>query len=274
MMCLNLCDLLDRTDLLNDNIQKLIHLPELVDAQRIYIGSYFCSKYFLGIDFAEELKCFLKEHPKKITLVVPISSEKDLLATKKQLQQLLNKLPVDEVTVNDVGMLTSIHKSCSIRLNLGRLFFKDARDIRLPEFYKQTIHPAALDLLNNYFTNYPIGFAEFDPISSVLDLQTNSEIGLALHEPFGYLTTGNICKYSSIGKSITQKFRPNATCNRQCQGIFEVSMSKTNDYTLYRIGRAVYFETERPQTVNGSFERYICFPFHQIVKLRKEGVSV
>lgn len=271
MKCINLCDLLDKADFHNNNIEKLLQSPNFADAERLYIGSYFCSQYFLRMDFISEIKQFLKEHSYSLTLVIPIFSEKDLVSSKEKLQHIGKELPIDEVTVNDIGMLINIHSSYNFTVNLGRLFFKDARDIRLPSYYQHTLHPAFLDLLSNDNNSYSIKFVELDPISAALDVHHNTEVKLALHEPFCYLTTGNICKYASINKDINQKFRPNALCKKECQCVYEIYTPNSTDYNLYRIGRAVYFETERPIITNGSIERFIYTPFREMADLRKEG---
>ena len=271
MKCFNLCDLLDRTDFTNGTVKKLALLPEFSEIQRIYFGSYFCSRYFLEIDYINELQQFLRECPKKLTLVIPVASEKDLSDTKRKIKVLLDTLPIDEVTVNDVGMLETIHKNYPVKLNLGRLFFKDARDIRIPQLYREIYRPAELEFLKGYSERYSISAVELDPVSTEIDLRTNCKVQFALHEPYCYLTTGNICKYAAIGKEIQQKFRPNAVCKRQCHSVFEVSTPETKAYSLYRIGRAIYFKAEHPGTINGIFDRYLCFPFHEIVQLRKAG---
>lgn len=273
MKCVNLCDLLDKVDFHNNNVEKLLQSPNLVDAKRLYIGSYFCSQYFLRMDFIAEIKQFLNEHSYSLTLVIPIFSEKDSAFSKEKIKQICDELPIDEVTVNDIGMLIAIHSSYDLKVNLGRLFFKDARDIRLPSYYQHTIHPAFLDTLNKYNTCFTLDYAEIDPISATLDVHHNTDVKLALHEPFCYLTTGNICKFASISQDIAKKFRPNASCNKECQRVYEIYFPNSNDYTLYRIGRAVYFETERPCTINGSIERFIYSPFREMADCRKEGAS-
>ena len=178
---------------------------------------------------------------------------------------------MDEVTVNDVGMLSFISDTYRITLNLGRLFFKDARDIRMRGYYQRTVHPAGLDRLEGYAKHFSVGCAELDAVSSCLQLGSDIHTPIAIHYPYCYMTTGNICKYASIDKDISKKFRPNAPCSRQCQRIYETYSPKTEEYTLYRIGRAVYFETQLPETVDGQFERLIYFPLRELTQLRKEG---
>ncbi|MEE3450840.1 MAG: hypothetical protein VZR27_09135 [Acutalibacteraceae bacterium] len=271
MKCINLCDILDKSDLQGEIAEKLLQTPCIADAGRLYIGSYFCSQYFLKMDFLSEIKKLIDKKHIFLTLVIPIISEKDLEKSKEQIRHILEELPIDEVTVNDVGMLSALFAIPQIRINLGRLFFKDARDIRLPAYYHCTLRPSLLNQLSDYRSRYGVQYAELDPICSVMDLRNETDVKLAIHGPFGYLTTGNICKYASISKDIKCKFRPNISCNKECQRVYETYTKTLPDYELYRIGRAVYFASVIPETINGGFERSIYAPFHEMVKLRKEG---
>lgn len=271
MKCINLCDILDESDFKGNTIEKLLQAQCIADADRLYIGSYFCSQYFLRMDFISEIKKLVEQKHDSLSLVIPIFSERDLSIAKKRIRHILEELPIDEVTVNDVGMLSTLSSISQIKINLGRLFFKDARDIRLASYFNSTLHPASLDQLSDYRTRYGIQYAELDPICTVMDLGNETDVKLALHVPFGYMTTGNICKYASISKDIQFKFRPNISCNKECQRIYETYAPSPSDYRLYRIGRAVYFESAIPATINGSFERLIYAPFHEMAELRKAG---
>lgn len=273
MDCMNLCDLIYRQDLQNGTFDRLFQKPYFAKPKRLYVGSYFCSQYFIKMDFLSELKQFLKVHPYALTLVIPVISEKDLSTAKGFISQIFRELPIDEVTVNDVGMLSTIHEKHPININLGRLFFKDEREIRVPAFFQKTVRPTNLDLLKPYIENYQIKYVELDPISSSLSLQLDSDIKIALHEPFCYMTTGNICKYASINKETAQKFRPNASCSMECKCMFETYTPSASAYTLYRIGRTIYFTTKRPQIVNGYVDRFIYFPFCELARIKKEGTS-
>ena len=274
MNCLNLCDLIEVKDFQNKTLEELISVSDIADLERLYIGSYFCSQYFLMMDFIDELSLFLKKTPFKLTLVIPVFTEKDLISAKEKIDFILKELPVDEVTVNDVGMLSALSLDYSIRLNLGRLFFKDERDIRAQYLYQKTTHPAEFGRIDDYFKQYPVYCAELDPISKVIDLQNDTDIRVALHEPFCYLTTGNICKYASVDIKTDHKFRPNAPCKKECQKIHEIYTPDSSDYKLYRIGRTIYFPTTKPQIVNGHIDRTVFFPFFELMKIRKEGVNV
>ena len=85
--CLNLCEinwskLCDHCGVMN----KLYGLLE--EKSRIYVGSYFCSQFFLAFQFDNLIK-FAKDWNLKLTLVLPIFSEKDLKLAKKKIIKIL-----------------------------------------------------------------------------------------------------------------------------------------------------------------------------------------
>lgn len=61
-----------------------------------------------------------------MTLVIPVFSEKDLEKGKKLLTELMDTYGdlIDEITVNDIGMLAYVKKLFDKKINLGRLFLK------------------------------------------------------------------------------------------------------------------------------------------------------
>lgn len=267
MNCINLCDILTIKDFQDKNFEKLLLNLSGKRFERLFIGSYFCSQYFLNMGFLSYLKHYLNDHFYRLTLVIPIISEKDLVAVKRKIDYMLFELPIDEITVNDVGMLSALKSNHDVRLNLGRLFFKDERDIRLQSLCKHMLHPAEFDRLKEYEHRYSIKYAELDPTRSYLDLSNNTEIKFAIHMPLCYMTTGNICKYASINKRVTEKFRPNTVCSNECQEVYEIYTPEKQEYALYRIGRTIYFVSDLPKAINGQFSRLIYFPFFEMKQL-------
>lgn len=242
----------------------------------IYIGSYFCSQYFINIDFVEHIESFCAAHNCSIVLVVPVISQKDLWKAKDKIGDLIQNLPIDEITVNDFGMFEYISKNYSIPVNFGRLFFKDTRDFRISDYYKNELNPSFLEAISIYRDLYRLNGIELDPTAQILNLIGVDGIQISLHEPFCYLTTGNICEFASIQKPINKKFRPNLHCERTCLHVFEkyeqVNHMVPNE-KIYRIGRAIYFYTESPTIHCNQSIRKIYFPFEEMIHLMKERTS-
>ena len=118
------------------------HYPAFLKAtacNRIYLGSYFCDKYMLKtINIMLRLASdFFRKEGIKITLVIPVFSERVLQGGKGAVEQALDMYAdlIDEVVANDYGMLWYLNQirrasGRSFRIIAGRLFFRNYRDAR------------------------------------------------------------------------------------------------------------------------------------------------
>ena len=82
-LCLNLCEVLNASMLKEERLERIISLVMRRNAAeepltRIYAGSSFCSQYFLHINWWEPLLAVCREHRWKMTLTLPVFSQKDL----------------------------------------------------------------------------------------------------------------------------------------------------------------------------------------------------
>ena len=269
MKVLNLCDILDEIVIKNGFINQIMSS----EYERIYIGSYFCSNYFTNIFYLNELaKCIGDRIP--ITLVIPVLNESRLFVGKKVIERYLDnkKLLFDEITVNDIGMYQYIkEKYPSMKCNLGRLFLKHPRDPRVSEYDSMTISIPFFDSMQEVFGSYNI--VEIDATNESLLIKDDVRFGI--HLPYFYITTGNICKFASINKDIKYKYRPNTLCNRECIMIYESYKSVYNgsNIEMFRIGRTVYGKRIIEPSINQIPERYIYFPFDELVVFKKELVN-
>lgn len=158
-------------------VNKSNALAGFEKCERIYIGSYFCAQYFLNLPnkIIEDVTNFCEEEKVKVTLVIPIFSERNLDRGKEKIEEFINnfKEVIDEVTVNDYGMLEYMTKQYQLKCNMGRLFMKDYRDLRYPEYFNTTLHPK---IFTSYFkelmTTYNIKGLEFDPTHKTVNLET------------------------------------------------------------------------------------------------------
>ena len=284
MFCLNLCEILSEA-LLHD--QTLDHVIEKVikdnqinePLEHIYAGSSFCSQYFLHLSCWEKLFSLCKERGWKLTLTLPVFSQKDLSWAKERIITILNqgKQVADEVTVNDLGMLKYISDTSDVKVNLGRLFFKDSRDIRVRPYQEGEISPNLLSYRQFFMEdNDSIKGIEIDPTNRYIDLRNCDLEGISLgvHSPFCYMTTGNICKYASIHKDPADKFRPNARCFMECTGIYEHYKERFDGKyaDIIRYGRTVYYYNNGSRIAGKKIDRKIYFPILEVKEIMKEGV--
>lgn len=285
MFCLNLCEVLNNALLCNgrfeQTIEKVIRDNQIGEPlERIYGGSSFCSQYFLHTNCWDKIIKYCRENEWKFTLTLPVFSQKDLCLAKDRIHDILEKGKdiADEVTVNDLGMLKYISETYDVRINLGRLFFKDSRDVRVRAYHEGEISPNLLSC-RSYFTegNDKIKGIELDPVTRYIDLSKADLEGIALgvHSPFCYMTTGNICKFASIHKDVEKKFRPNAQCHLECFGIYEHYSEKfQGKYAdLIRFGRTVYYYNNACRIAGKKIERKIFFPVLEVKEVMKGGAQ-
>ena len=284
--CLNVCDLLAvsaDTEAIADSIAQLAEAAGCPLPCRVYLGSYFCAGYFLKLRrtvlaaVLQQCRCV-----SGVTLVVPVFTQKDLAAGKRAVTALADALGdrLDEITVNDIGMLQTVKALCpQLTVNLGRLFFKDPRDVRLSEALARVTIPAQLtdetfrawrdDALPAEREN---GLVELDPVSAQISVPEGFRGRICLHTPYCYRSYGHICKFASLHKPPSKKFRPNAPCNAECLRIHErfSDPNKPEWGTLLKIGRALYFEQPDAVLTDATPQRLIYFPFREWIML-KEG---
>lgn len=289
MFCLNVCEIFRKELLEGKRLEVLAELArkesghEEEELSRIYGGSSFCSQYFLHINGWKELIQHCQENGWKMTLTVPVFTQKDLDTAKERIHQVLQEGEgvIDEITVNDVGMLRYLFSQYPHKLNLGRLFFKDPRDARVRGYSDGSMTPAWLSSVEYMrkglgIEKEKIGGIELDWMSHEVNLSGCKLDGLNLgvHGPFCYMSTGNICKFASIPKPLEKKFRPNAQCGMECAKISEKYREDFGGKTvdILRYGRTIYYYEDDSRIIGKETDREIYFPVVEIKEVTKEGV--
>lgn len=250
--CLNFCEILENimsvAPEVETVIQKVMELAGYTECERIYVGSNFCSQYVLNLStkLIDKVIKVVDDMGIKVTLVIPMFTEKDLLRGKDKIEEFSSYFhkEIDEITVNDYGMLEYIHKKYQgIPINLGRLMFKDYRDPRYDEYYRRSSKPKYFTKrLNQICEQYQVTGLELDITHEQLDLSdAPSEIKIAIHVPYSYMTVGMVCEFASIPYEITEKFRPNLPCHKECLRN-RISYQMLEDRKYLKIGRTVYFD--------------------------------
>ena len=269
LYCLNLCEVIE--DLYEkygsiDNIVSCVKGQQGIPYYtRIYIGSNFCSHYFLNLSksLLEELTEYTRKTAIKLTLTLPVFTEDNLEKAKKCIARYVETLGdgLDEVTANDYGMLAYMaSKYPNIRLNMGRLFMKDYRDPRYKEHFKTTLSPKIFTkYLDELIKTYNIKGIEFDPVHEEMTFKEKPEyIEIGIHEPYCYMTVGQICEFASIHKPISEKFRPNSVCERECTSN-KIKYYLHDEREWIRLGRTIYFKN-KPRVSGVEKIRRIYFP--------------
>ncbi len=232
---------------------------------RIYIGSSFCTPYFLHLNEALiKALCLLCEKERiKYTLVVPMFTQRYLEQGKQLIQKIveLSNGYLDEITVNDYGMMEYIHSNYKQRINLGRLFAKDYREKRYGIYFSMTIKPKIFNsIMKEFVRRYQIYGLELDLTSQKIDLEEAFEnLVVGFHYPYCYQTVGNICEIGSTNLPLEQKFRANHKCEMECEHqIIHYEAAEGGHYIKH--GRAVFFENKDCEIIHGNEIRLIYAP--------------
>jgi hypothetical protein len=245
--------------------QQLIKESGYSAFHRLYIGSSFCDQYLLTMtkEMIADIRQLCDKLQLKLTLVLPLVTQKNLLLVKEQIQEvvLIIRDCLDEITVNDFGMLVYIHKNYKQNINLGRLFMKDYRDKRYEEYFKTTLRPKIINqVMIGYMKQYKVSGIEFDLTHQVIDLiQVPKDLTIGFHYPYCYQTVGHICEVGSINVETAYKFRPSQPCHQECEEQLLVYDTKEGG-RYYKRGRAVYFENSDCEISNCDEIRLIYTP--------------
>ena len=251
----NLCDVGYR--LLNANaVEGLI-----ASYSRIYVGSYFCDRYFLMTTplLLDSLKNSAQKGHRKITLVVPVPSQTTLTSVKKMVSNVLRKYKkvVDTVVVNDLGMLDWLSHNSNTQIVLGRMFSKCLRDPRYPETSEAYTVPKSTEQI---IQQYNCGGIEVEGCFHAV-YKSNFDLRYAIHlhaSPF-YISCMRQCFFASIPKVTSQKFRQNAGCRLECSE-YRLSNTIQRNAEIHRIGKGVYFAGSNVLCTNSSIAIIIEMP--------------
>ena len=169
----------------------------------------------------------------------------------------------------------SLYLRNHIKINMGRLFFKDYREPRYEEYFQTEWRPKFFtNSLKELIREQNIHEIEIDVTHKSINLSEHPDCTLGIHTPYTYMTTGKICEYASEFQKVQKKFRPNIDCGREClRAVIEYGMEDNRKW--YRLGRTVYFENncirlshshENHETDEKTKIRMIYFPLNELVK--------
>lgn len=267
--CINLCEILpslQNTSSIRRILSEAMKIAQFTTCERIYMGSSFCGKFFLHQKQETVMSLFglCRDKGINVTLVVPTFSEGDLASGKHRLKQIVQwgRDCVDEITVNDYGMLLYIKDTFPHTINMGRLFMKDYRDPRYEEYFQMPWKPKMFtSYVNGLIREYKISSIEFDITHRNMDFSEVPDAILpGLHTPYCYQTVGRICEYASIQKDINKKFRVNQDCNENClENLIRYHVTDEN-VEYIRKGRTVYVRNPGYELTGLNKYRLIYFP--------------
>ena len=246
--------------------------------ERLYIGSSCCPNFFLHCGIYPKIIAYCRESNIKISLSVCVFPQSFVKIGMRAIQGLLSDGDgvIDELLVNDIGMLRFVTNCSKVKIVLGRLFFKDPRDGRFPKFIARRVAFSLLSYHRLLEEWHPFGI-EIDPVSDEIDLSSIAGLveHVALNSPFCYMCCGNVCRAASAFKPLDKKFRASAPCALECLETASVHTDRLrkDSRTLFIIGKTVYFSQPSVKVVlpQGCSLRRLFFPLQEFMdKLRGE----
>lgn len=277
--CTSIC-CLSLAELSAPYVNSALEQYAVMHPQRLYIGSSFCPQLLLALapNDIEALSARCSEMNLPMTLVLPISNEGQLDAVNARVEELFAAASgtIDEITVNDFGAFMRwgafAENTPHCKLNVGRLFNKDLRDPRDPDYDKLPHAPALIErdwrgysALDRLTATYPVNCVEFDPTHDVLDLSgLPAGVQAAVYGPLCYMSTGQICEFASIGRKAEEKFRPNARCGLQCLQT-SIAYNGASGKEFLKLGRSIFFEAQAPVVTGVSSCRNVFAPLKEVL---------
>lgn len=219
-------------------------------AEYLYMGSYFCDLYFIGISQSmwEESLSFARRTKKTAVLVAPTPSQRNMEKLKDIICRLLreNGDVLKEVVVNDFGMLRFIDGlGLGLSVWCGRLMSRETRDPRYPQFAQSNKLSRRME--DGTLCGISVKGLELDTLGKETG-RIADKIMVSFHIPYTYITMGRYCELGSIGFPPEKKFRLWDTCSRSCRHFWNEYRNDHADFLKY--GRAVYAEGMQPPEGN------------------------
>lgn len=280
--CLNLSERMNTLNYQEDihsTVHDFVKESGYTAFHRVYVGSSFCIQYFLSTtkECIRKIRSLCEQEQRKITLVIPLVTQKNLLNAKEKIQDIVLEAGeyLDEITVNDFGMLSYVSNNFDRKINLGRLFMKDYRDKRFEEYFKMPLKPKIINqIMMEFIRDYKVSGLEFDLTHREIDLiDVPSYLMVGFHYPYCYQTVGHICEAASTQVSIDQKFRPSHVCHLECEE--QLLTYHTEEAIQYfKRGRAVFFENTDCEIKNREEIRLIYTPKFREVNLDESISSI
>jgi hypothetical protein len=240
----------------------------------IYIGDEFCP---IRLPTPRELTAFCRfsiERNIGLTLLMPVLTDAWIDHFTALFDCLAKWYPEAEVVANDIGTIFFLQKRHpGFRISMGRLFNKGFKDPRL-SLKDVAVTSAVRDLLSestfdqaafgDVMARLKVKGLERDLLphgegvpKSITDCQT------AYYFPFGYVTTGRVCRTATFGKKAGCDFAMVGKCAKPCNGLSFRLKNDAVSLDLIQAGNTVFY-LYPPEKLRGLLETAVAEKFRLI----------
>jgi hypothetical protein len=208
-----------------------VHWPALIDlgdagledltggrgVSRIYFGNEFCERLLPSQAVADSVAKLVNGAGLAFSLATPTLSDDGLDA----MRALLASLPAgSEVSVNDWGLMRAVRRDFpGLRMSAGRLLCKMLKEPRAPsaEWMELGGHGFMSPGFEVLLARLNVDRVEIDlaPFVRIDDLRAPAT-AVSVYVPFGFATTGRICRIGSVHQPVARKFSAGHNCAREC----------------------------------------------------------
>ena len=101
------------------------------------------------------------------------------------------------------------------------------------------------------------------------DMKSTDGLGTSVYFPFGYVSTGRVCRVASFEAPAAGKFSPLAACHSPCNGLLLEMGGAQTSFRLFEGGNTVFYLY--PASVLGSFATD---PTDKEVRLVCQGIAI
>ena len=189
--------------------------------RHLQFGNEFCERLLPSPHLLDEAREAAEKLGLRISLATPMVAEDGLA----RVRTLLSHLPDGaEVIVNDWGIARLIRDDFpDLEPVAGRQLCKMIKDPRLPSRAWTALSPPGLQapLFHDLLQGLGIRRVEIDvpPLARAEDLRADG-LRVSAHAPYGFAAKGRVCKIGSLHQAVTDKFRPDRPCRKECLHFF------------------------------------------------------
>lgn len=222
---------------------------------RLYFGDEFCIHRLPDLSRLKEILSFAIEKKLPITFLTPVASDFGIDCCQVLFDYLAQHAPDTEIVVNDWGMMGVLKEKFPILpLSLGRLMNKGFKDPRIPlerikmKNSRTMFISSTFDLegFKQYAEALGIKRLERDLLPYDDKIMIDDAIAASIYFPYGYVTTGRICRIAALTGHENERFSILSRCAQVCEKMafemehpdftFQIFQSGNTVFYLYPVG--------------------------------------
>lgn len=184
---------------------------------RIHFGNEFCQRLLPSVRALQTALAATTASGLDFGLALPMLTDDGI----EEADVLLGMLPEGtEVTVNDWGLMRRLTRRFPrLRPTAGRLLCRMLKEPRAPSaaYLQLGGHGFMTPGLESLLERFGVSRLEIDvaPFARGTDLHAQ-RARFSVHAPFGFATTGRICRIGNLHRPMARKFATGHTCAREC----------------------------------------------------------